>query len=93
MVNSLCNRSRFNRISAERLFQSFIFCHTVNLCHSVGEVVAENGIQINHLSEKCGKELLVRFAIHNRRHYINVLLDMFFQVLFTKRSAVIFLIF
>lgn len=31
----------------------------------------------------------MRFAIHNRRHCINVLLDMFFQVLFTKRSAVI----
>ena len=92
MVNSFLNRSRLNRISHKRLFQSFIFCNTVNLCHSIGEVVAENGIQINHLSEECGKELLVWFSIHNRRHSINVLSDMFFQVLFTERSTVIFLI-
>lgn len=31
----------------------------------------------------------MRFAIHNRRHSINVLLDMFFQIFFTERSAVI----
>ena len=92
MVNSFFDCSRFNRISAERLFQSFIFCHTLNLCHSIGEVVTENGIQINHLSEECGKELLVWFAIHNRRYSINVLSDMFFQVLFAKCLVVIFLI-
>ena len=38
----------------------------VNLSHSVCKVIGHNRIEVNHLSEECREQLLVRFSLYHR---------------------------
>ena len=37
-------------------------------------------IEVNHLSEECGKQLLVRFSLYHRRNRIKIFFDMFLHI-------------